>query len=188
MTDRSSGPMVFGDIHELLREVNGESEPVYSWKSQRNSEDLREENKQETRKNDAREDTKHETKDEAKFDAKLEARSDAKLDARSDAKFEAKNGVQKKPESSKRPVGKRKSSSEIPQSQFLNQVASFDQSRQPGKRHMVFIPDDIFNALQLAYGDRNISAVYAVLARNHISKNKEEMRRIISDRSNLLTE
>jgi hypothetical protein len=28
--------MVFGDIHELLRKVNGESEPAYMWQSDKN--------------------------------------------------------------------------------------------------------------------------------------------------------
>lgn len=43
MTDNSSQPMVFGDIHELLRKVNGESEPAYMWQSDKNKDGIRQE-------------------------------------------------------------------------------------------------------------------------------------------------
>ena len=40
MTDGTSRPMVFGDIHDLLRKVNGESEPAYMWQSDKPKEEL----------------------------------------------------------------------------------------------------------------------------------------------------
>lgn len=43
MTDNPSQPMVFGDIHELLRKVNGESEPAYMWQSDKPKEKIKEE-------------------------------------------------------------------------------------------------------------------------------------------------
>jgi hypothetical protein len=44
MTDGTSRPMVFGDIHELLRKVNGESEPAYMWQSDKQGEEVKPEN------------------------------------------------------------------------------------------------------------------------------------------------
>ena len=41
MTDGTSQPMVFGDIHELLRKVNGESEPAYMWQSEKPKEEVK---------------------------------------------------------------------------------------------------------------------------------------------------
>ena len=41
MTDGTSQPMVFGDIHELLRKVNGESEPAYMWQSDKPKEEVK---------------------------------------------------------------------------------------------------------------------------------------------------
>ena len=35
--------MVFGDIHELLRKVNGESESSYMWQSDKNKDEIRQE-------------------------------------------------------------------------------------------------------------------------------------------------
>lgn len=40
MTDGTSRPMVFGDIHDLLRKVNGESEPAYMWQSDRQGKEV----------------------------------------------------------------------------------------------------------------------------------------------------
>ena len=33
--------MVFGDIHDLLRKVNGESEPAYMWQSDKQGKEIR---------------------------------------------------------------------------------------------------------------------------------------------------
>ena len=41
MTDGTPQPMVFGDIHELLRKVNGESEPAYMWQSDKPKEEVK---------------------------------------------------------------------------------------------------------------------------------------------------
>ena len=35
--------MVFGDIHELLRKVNGESEPSYMWQSDKPKDEVKQE-------------------------------------------------------------------------------------------------------------------------------------------------
>jgi len=43
MTDNSSQPMVFEDIHELLRKVNGESESAYMWQSDKNKKEIKSE-------------------------------------------------------------------------------------------------------------------------------------------------
>lgn len=72
--------------------------------------------------------------------------------------------------------------------EFEKHVNAFDLQQESGRRHMVFIPEEVFNALQLTYGERKISAVYAVLARTHIATFKDDMRQSIAGKSSLLAE
>jgi len=60
--------------------------------------------------------------------------------------------------------------------------------REKGWRHHIFIPNDVYNALQLAYGERRLSAFFTVLAREFIATHKEDMRQRIASRINLLSD
>jgi hypothetical protein len=47
--------MVFGDIHDLLRKVNGESEPAYMWQSDKQGKEVRTEEPPAVQEEQARE-------------------------------------------------------------------------------------------------------------------------------------
>jgi DNA mismatch repair ATPase MutL len=186
--------MTFGSIHDYLRRANGETAVTgIPWRN--NGQQQNEETKDSTAKT---EDTDSDT---PKSEVKPKYGDD---------KGEAQNSNKEQPLSLKEPTtpasSNRKPSSRTkrktvvsdlkptPKAQtkisgsFEQMIEDFDQMKEAGKRHQFFVPDDVYNALQLTYGERRISAFFTVLAREFIAKHKEDMKQRIASRINLLSD
>ena len=193
MTDGTSRPMVFGDIHELLRKVNGESEPAYMWQSDKQGEEVKPE-------------THEMVSEEQKSSDKEEPSSAERPKPDNDQTPSSDSNPEEKPrkKKTKPPPSKSASQKEAPitdngaekpksrKSAFISkediqsQIESFSYTVEKGHRHYVFLPDEVFATLETVYGSNRLSAVLTALARAFIDANKEELRRLIAHRTNLL--
>ena len=193
MTDGTSRPMVFGDIHELLRKVNGESEPAYMWQSDKQGEEVKPE-------------THEMVSEEQKSSDKEEPSSAERPKPDNDQTPSSDSNSEEKPrkKKTKPPPSKSASQKEAPitdngaekpksrKSAFISkediqsQIESFSYTVEKGHRHYVFLPDEVFATLETVYGSNRLSAVFTALARAFIDANKEELRRLIAHRTNLL--
>lgn len=193
MTDGTSRPMVFGDIHELLRKVNGESEPAYMWQSDKQGEEVKPE-------------THEMVSEEQKSSDKEEPSSAERPKPDNDQTPSSDSYSEEKPrkKKTKPPPSKSESQKEAPitdngaekpksrKSAFISkediqsQIESFSYTVEKGHRHYVFLPDEVFATLETVYGSNRLSAVFTALARAFIDANKEELRRLIAHRTNLL--
>lgn len=193
MTDGTSRPMVFGDIHELLRKVNGESEPAYMWQSDKQGEEVKPE-------------THEMVSEEQKSSDKKEPSSAERPKPDNDQTPSSDSNPEEKPrkKKTKPPPSKSASQKEAPitdngaekpksrKSAFISkediqsQIESFSYTVEKGHRHYVFLPDEVFATLETVYGSNRLSAVFTALARAFIDANKEELRRLIAHRTNLL--
>ena len=193
MTDGTSRPMVFGDIHELLRKVNGESEPAYMWQSDKQGEEVKPE-------------THEMVSEEQKSSDKEEPSSAERPKPDNDQTPSSDSNSEEKPrkKKTKPPPSKSVSQKEAPitdngaekpktrKSAFISkediqsQIDSFSYTVEKGHRHYVFLPDEVFTTLETVYGSNRLSAVFTALARAFIDANKEELRRLIAHRTNLL--
>ena len=163
MTDGTSRPMVFGDIHELLRKVNGESEPAYMWQSDKQGEEVKPE-------------THEMVSEEQKSRKKKTKPPPSKSASQKEAQI-TDNGAEKL---------KARKSAFISKEDIQSQIESFSYTVEKGHRHYVFLPDEVFATLETVYGSNRLSAVFTALARAFIDANKEELRRLIAHRTNLL--
>ena len=193
MTDGTSRPMVFGDIHELLRKVNGESEPAYMWQSDKQGEEVKPE-------------THEMVSEEQKSSDKEEPSSAERPKPDNDQTSSSDSNPEEKPrkKKTKPPPSKSASQKEAPitdngaekpksrKSAFISkeniqsQIESFSYTVEKGHRHYVFLPDEVFATLETVYGSNRLSAVFTALARAFIDANKDELRRLIAHRTNLL--
>ena len=193
MTDGTSRPMVFGDIHELLRKVNGESEPAYMWQSDKQGEEVKPE-------------THEMVSEEKKSSDKEEPSSAERPKPDNDKTPSSDSNPEEKPrkKKTKPPPSKSASQKEAPitdngaekpksrKSAFISkediqsQIESFSYTVEKGHRHYVFLPDEVFATLETVYGSNRLSAVFTALARAFIDANKDELRRLIAHRTNLL--
>lgn len=200
MTDGTSRPMVFGDIHDLLRKVNGESEPAYMWQSDKQGKEVRTEEppavqEEQVRDPDEKSDkeSRQETSEEASAIAKPEKvpkarRKDQphKEKSHSSVSNPVKEKEPKHTEPSK--VNKplvNKSQSSFPKNDILSQIEAFSCDTETGHRHWIFLPTDVVTTLEAVYGSHRISAIFTALARSFIDANKEELRRLVTHRSGL---
>ena len=177
MTDNSSQPMVFGDIHELLRKVNGESETAYMWQSDKNKDEIRQEEPSE-----ASEGPSKDTGKKVKPYSKSQPRKSKSPPQPTKRVGDKEKTVEK--------TGEKKLSGKgsVPPSKDDLQAAieTFCYGNESGHRHMVFLPDDVYATLETVYGSNRISAILTALARTYIERNKEELRQLIATRTNLL--
>ena len=193
MTDGTSRPMVFGDIHELLRKVNGESEPAYMWQSDKQGEEVKSE-------------THEMVSEEQKSSDKEEPSSAERPKPDNDQTPSSESNPEEKPrkKKTKPPPSKSASPKEAPitdngaempkawKSAFISkeeiqsQIESFSYTVEKGHRHYVFLPDEVFTTLETVYGSNRLSAVFTALAKAFIDANKDELRRLIAHRTNLL--
>ena len=193
MTDGTSRPMVFGDIHELLRKVNGESEPAYMWQSDKQGKEVKPE-------------THEMVSEEQKSSDKEEPSSAERPKSDNDQTPSSDSNSEEKPrkKKTKPPPSKSASQKEAPitdngaekpksrKSAFISkediqsQIESFSYTVEKGHRHYVFLPDEVFATLETVYGSNRLSAVFTALARAFIDANKEELRRLVAHRTNLL--
>lgn len=69
-----------------------------------------------------------------------------------------------------------------------SRIDNFDPKAEDSKRHWVYIPAKVAAILYFAYGERKLSAVLSTLAKDHIENFKDDIRQIIVERSDLLSE
>ena len=179
--------MVFGDIHDLLRKVNGESEPAYMWQSDKQGKEVRTEEPKPDKE------SRQETSEEDSAIAKPEKvpkvrRKDQpnKEKSHSSVSNPVKEKEPKHTETSK--VNKplvNKSQSSFPKNDILSQIEAFSCDAETGHRHWIFLPTDVVTTLEAVYGSHRISAIFTALARSFIDANKEELRRLVTHRSGL---
>lgn len=69
-----------------------------------------------------------------------------------------------------------------------DRIDNFDPKAEDSKRHWVYIPAKVAAILYFAYGERKLSAVLSTLAKDHINTFRGEIKEIIDERSDLLSE
>ena len=177
MTANSPQPMVFGDIHELLRKVNGESEPAYMWQSDENKDGIRQEEPSESPEGPSK-DTAKKVKPYSKSQPRKSKSPPQPTKPVGDKeKTVEKTGAKKLSVKSSVPPFK---------DDLQSAIETFCYGNESGHRHMVFLPDDVYATLETVYGSNRISAILTALARTYIERNKEELRQLIATRTNLL--
>ena len=185
--------MVFGDIHELLRKVNGESEPAYMWQSDKQGEEVKPEIPQMVSEEQKSSDKEEPSSAERPEPDKDQIPSDDSNPEEKPRKKKAKPPPSKSTSQKEAPVTdngaekpKVRKSAFISKEDIQSQIASFSYTVEKGHRHYVFLPDEVFATLETVYGSNRLSAVFTALARAFIDANKEELRRLIAHRTNLL--
>ena len=193
MTDGTSRQMVFGDIHELLRKVNGESEPAYMWQSDKQGEEVKPEThemvSEEKKSSDKEEPSSAERpKPDNDQTPSSDSYSEEKPRKKKTKPPPSKSASQKEAPITDNGAEKPKSrkSAFISKEDIQSQIESFSYTVEKGHRHYVFLPDEVFATLETVYGSNRLSAVFTALARAFIDANKEELRRLIAHRTNLL--
>ena len=194
MTDGTSQPMVFGDIHELLRKVNGESEPAYMWQSEKPKEEVKPEepspaSEQQGQKNDKEKPPSKENLETDKEQIPVAEPGQKEKPRKSRVKPpppKTEREEERKAAENVKEIPKAKISALPSKKDIQSQIESFSYAMEKGHRHWVFLPDEVFATLETVYGSNRLSAVFTALARVFIDANKEELRRLIAHRTNLL--
>ena len=193
MTDGTSRPMVFGDIHELLRKVNGESEPAYMWQSDKQGEEVKPETHEMVSGEQKSSDKEEPSSAERPKPDKDQTPSSVSYSEEKPRKKKTKPPPSKSASQKEAPITdngaekpKSRKSAFISKEDIQSQIESFSYTVEKGHRHYVFLPDEVFATLETVYGSNRLSAVFTALARAFIDANKEELRRLIAHRTNLL--
>ena len=193
MTDGTSRPMVFGDIHELLRKVNGESEPAYMWQSDKQGEEVKPETHEMVSEEQKSNDKEEPSSAERPKPDKDQTPSSVSYSEEKPRKKKTKPPPSKSASQKEAPITdngaekpKSRKSAFISKENIQSQIESFSYTVEKGHRHYVFLPDEVFATLETVYGSNRLSAVFTAIARAFIDANKEELRRLIAHRTNLL--
>jgi len=193
MTDGTSQPMVFGDIHELLRKVNGESQPAYMWQSDKPKEEVKPEEPSQAPEQRSQKDDKEKPPStdnlETDKEQKPVAESSQKEKPRKSKAKPSPSKTEKEDEKAAEKVKERSNAkiSALPSKENIQaQIESFSYAIEKGHRHWVYLPDEVFVTLEIVYGRNRLSAIFTALAKAFIDANKDELRRLITHRTNLL--
>ena len=194
MTDGTPQPMVFGDIHELLRKVNGESEPAYTWQSDKPKEEVKPEepspaSEQQGQKDDKEKPPSKENLETDKKQISVAEPGQKEKPRKSKAK-PLPSKTEREEDGKTTEVVKERPKAKISalpsQKDIQSQIESFSYAIGKGHRHWVFLPDEVFVTLEIVYGRNRLSAIFTALAKAFIDANKDELRRLITHRTNLL--
>ena len=193
MTDGTSQPMVFGDIHELLRKVNGESQPAYMWQSDKPKEEVKPEEPSQAPEQRSQKDDKEKPPStdnlETDKEQKPVAESSQKEKSRKSKAKPSPSKTEKEDEKATEKVKERSNAkiSALPSKENIQaQIESFSYAIEKGHRHWVYLPDEVFVTLEIVYGRNRLSAIFTALAKAFIDANKDELRQLIAHRTNLL--
>lgn len=194
MTDGTSQPMVFGDIHELLRKVNGESEPAYMWQSEKPKEEVKPEepspaSEQQGQKNDKEKPPSKENLETDKEQIPVAEPGQKEKPRKSRVKPpppKTEREEERKAAENVKEIPKAKISALPSKKDIQSQIESFSYAMEKGHRHWVFLPDEVFVTLEIVYGRNRLSAIFTALAKAFIDANKDELRQLIAHRTNLL--
>lgn len=198
MTAQVPPSVDFGDINDLLRQANGESTEAFVWKSKRQqvkersssgSEDHQEPahcKENEEKKGPGAESKPARQKEKAKRKAqKPETDNENKGDHAPRPSF-LQTSPPAQTESKATNKGRsRHANSDCEHEAFVESVKAFVYHHEAFHRHVVILPDRLYNNLLACYGERSLSAVLCVLAQMHIERNKEAMRQMLTDRIDL---
>jgi len=193
MTDGTSQPMVFRDIHELLRKVNGESQPAYMWQSDKPKEEVKPEEPSQAPEQRSQKDDKEKPPStdnlETDKEQKPVAESSQKEKPRKSKAKPSPSKTEKEDEKAAEKVKERSNAkiSALPSKENIQaQIESFSYAIEKGHRHWVYLPDEVFVTLEIVYGRNRLSAIFTALAKAFIDANKDELRQLIAHRTNLL--
>lgn len=194
MTDGTSQPMVFGDIHELLRKVNGESEPAYMWQSDKPKEEVKPEkpspaSEQQGQKNDKEKPPSKENLETDKEQIPVAEPGLKEKPRKSRVKPpppKTEREEERKAAENVKEIPKAKISALPSKEDIQSQIESFSYAMEKGHRHWVFLPDEVCVTLEIVYGRNRLSAIFTALAKAFIDANKDELRKLIAHRTNLL--
>ena len=193
MTDGTSQPMVFGDIQELLRKVNGESQPAYMWQSDKPKEEVKPEEPSQAPEQRSQKDDKEKPPStdnlETDKEQKPVAESSQKEKSRKSKAKPSPSKTEKEDEKATEKVKERSNAkiSALPSKENIQaQIESFSYAIEKGHRHWVYLPDEVFVTLEIVYGRNRLSAIFTALAKAFIDANKDELRQLIAHRTNLL--
>ena len=194
MTDGTPQPMVFGDIHELLRKVNGESEPAYMWQSDKPKEEVKPEepspaSEQQGQKNDKEKPPSKENLETDKEQIPVAEPGQKEKPRKSRVKPpppKTEREEERKAAENVKEIPKAKISALPSKKDIQSQIESFSYAMEKGHRHWVFLPDEVCVTLEIVYGRNRLSAIFTALAKAFIDANKDELRRLITHRTNLL--
>ena len=186
--------MVFGDIHELLRKVNGESEPAYMWQSEKPKEEVKPEepspaSEQQGQKNDKEKPPSKENLETDKEQIPVAEPGQKEKPRKSRVKpppAKTEREEERKAAENVKEIPKAKISALPSKKDIQSQIESFSYAMEKGHRHWVFLPDEVFVTLEIVYGRNRLSAIFTALAKAFIDANKDELRRLITHRTNLL--
>lgn len=193
MTDGTSQPMVFGDIHELLRKVNGESQPAYMWQSDKPKEEVKPEEPSQAPEQRSQKDDKEKPPSTDNLETDKEQKpvveSSQKEKPRKSKAKPSPSKTEKEDEKAAEKVKERSNAkiSALPSKENIQaQIESFSYAMEKGHRHWVYLPDEVFVTLEIVYGRNRLSAIFTALAKAFLDANKDELRRLITHRTNLL--
>ncbi len=186
--------MFFGDIHELLRKVNGESEPAYMWQSDKPKEEVKPEepspaSEQQGQKNDKEKPPSKENLETDKEQIPVAEPGQKEKPRKSRVKPpspKTEREEERKAAENVKEIPKAKISALPSQKDIQSQIESFSYAMEKGHRHWVFLPDEVCVTLEIVYGRNRLSAIFTALAKAFIDANKDELRRLITHRTNLL--
>ena len=194
MTDGTSQPMVFGDIHELLRKVNGESEPAYMWQSDKPKEEVKQEEPFPAEEKQSQKDDKEkcpstedsETDNEPSIETEPCQKEKPRKSRVKPPPAKPEREEERKAAENVKEIPKAKISALPSKKDIQSQIESFSYAMEKGHRHWVFLPDEVCVTLEIVYGRNRLSAIFTALAKAFIDANKDELRRLITHRTHLL--
>lgn len=176
----------FGNIKDLLRKANGTDTDSGSWRRSLRwrvgGESPPAEKATDQPKTDE-EPKKENTEQAAQAEQSKQQSTQAQTAAAPAPSKSPKEGQSQKPVKEK-PIAKPKSGYKG----FLQRVENFDTRKVKGSRHWLYLSDEAFSILNLAYGEKKLSAVLNVLADDHIRECREDMKRNIKGKSGLFSE
>lgn len=200
MTAQVPPSVDFGDINDLLRQANGESTETFVWKCKRQQVKERsgsgEEDNQEPTHCTSKENKEEKgpgavsrpvrQKEKAKRKAqKPETDKDDKGGHASRPSFLQTSHPDPTESKATDKDRTRHTHSDCGHDNFMESVKAFDCHQGAFHRHVVILPDRLYNNLLACYGERSLSAVLCVLARAHVERHKEAMRQMLTDRIDL---
>ena len=186
--------MVFGDIHELLRKVNGESEPAYMWQSDKPKEEVKQEEPFPAEEKQSQKDDKEkcpstedsETDNEPSIETEPCQKEKPRKSRVKPPPAKPEREEERKAAENVKEIPKAKISALPSKKDIQSQIESFSYAMEKGHRHWVFLPDEVCVTLEIVYGRNRLSAIFTALAKAFIDANKDELRRLITHRTNLL--
>lgn len=201
MTAQVPPSVDYGNINDLLRQANGESEDTFVWKDQRrqsgNESGIAETGKSDNLPVEVKEKPRGKKKEavdknagqarharKAKESPNTVPGINDKAVPLSSPPATSGQHLSQKPADEKKHVST--DHANISHDEIMEAVSAFGKQKEAAHRHMIFMPDKLYHDLVAGYGQRNLSAILCTLARLHVEKYKLAMRQMITSRTDFL--